>query len=119
MMKAQRMVDDQKGTYNKEVQKHFKLKASGKTYMQSSMQSPPSPLIYKKNLKCKRQNKALRTYDKRDGLLNGTQEKHIKSEKTRLPKYEKFLLSKQLSQSAALYSPAGLEELIQMASREE
>jgi hypothetical protein len=35
-MKAQRLVDDQKGTYSKEVQKHFKLKINGKIYTQPS-----------------------------------------------------------------------------------
>lgn len=52
-------------------------------------------------------------------MVNGTQEKLIKSAKTRLTKYEKLLLSNQLSESAALYSPFGLEELVRMASREE
>ncbi|MBE2972925.1 hypothetical protein [Priestia megaterium] len=118
-MKAQRLVDDQKGTYSKEVQKHFKLKINGKIYTQPSPQSPSSPPIQKKNLKYKPQNKVLRTYDKKDKTLNDTQEKLIKSAKTRLTKYEKLLLSNQLSESAALYSPFGLEELVRMASREE
>lgn len=77
------------------------------------------PPIQKKNLKYKPQNKVLRTYDKKDKTLNDTQEKLIKSAKTRLTKYEKLLLSNQLSESAALYSPFGLEELVRMASREE
>ncbi|MED4152855.1 hypothetical protein [Priestia aryabhattai] len=75
--------------------------------------------MQKKNLKYKPQNKVLRTYDKKEQAVNGTQEKLIKSAKTRLTKYEKLLLSNQLSESAALYSPFGLEELVRMASREE
>ncbi|WP_393960224.1 hypothetical protein [Priestia megaterium] len=118
-MKAQRMVDDQKGTYSMEIQKHLKLKTNRKIYTQSSPQSPSSHPIHKKNLKYKPQNKVLRTYDKKDKILNNTQEKLIKSAKTRLTKYEKLLLSNQLSESAALYSPFGLEELVRMASREE
>ncbi|MDE8674083.1 hypothetical protein [Priestia aryabhattai] len=115
-MKAQRLVDDQKGTYSKEVQKHFNLKINRKIYTQPSPQSPSSSPIQKKNLKYKPQHKVLRTYDK---TLNDTQEKPIKSAKTRLTKYEKLLLSNQLSEAAVLYSSFGLEELVRMASREE
>ncbi|MEQ7804327.1 hypothetical protein C2I27_19390 [Priestia megaterium] len=118
-MKAQRLVDDKKATYSKEVQKHFNLKINGKIYTKSSPPSPSSPSMQKKNLKYKPQNKVLRTYDKKDQVVNRTQEKLIKSAKTRLTKYEKLLLSNQLSESAALYSPFGLEELVRMASREE
>ncbi|WP_337050502.1 hypothetical protein [Priestia megaterium] len=118
-MKAQRLVDDKKATYSKEVQKHFKIKINGKIYTKPSPQPPSSPPVNKKNLKYKPQNKVLRTYDKKDQVVNGTQERLIKSAKTRLTKYEKLLLSNQLSESAALYSPFGLEELVRMASREE
>ncbi|MGU3395906.1 hypothetical protein ACNHOZ_17205 [Priestia sp. D51] len=118
-MKAQRLVDDKKGTYSKEVQKHFKIKINGKIYTKPSPQPPSSSPIQKKNLKYKPQHKVLRTYDKKDQVVNGTQERLIKSAKTRLTKYEKLLLSNQLSESAALYSPFGLEELVRMASREE
>ncbi|MEW4229060.1 hypothetical protein ACRPLQ_11195 [Priestia sp. TRN 1309] len=118
-MKAQRLVDDKKATYSKEVQKHFNLKINGKIYTQPSPPSPSSPPMQKKNLKYKPQNKVLRTYDKKDQVVTGTQERLVKSAKTRLTKYEKLLLSNQLSESAALYSPFGLEELVRMASREE
>ncbi|MGG0539247.1 hypothetical protein [Priestia aryabhattai] len=118
-MKAQRLVDDKKATYSKEVQKHFKIKINGKIYTKSSPQPPSSPPMQKKNLKYKPQNKVLRTYDKKDQMVTGTQERLIKSAKTRLTKYEKLLLSNQLSESVALYSPFGLEELVRMASREE
>ncbi|MCM2977430.1 hypothetical protein M3592_18455 [Priestia aryabhattai] len=118
-MKAQRLVDDKKATYSKEVQKHFNLKINGKIYTQPLPPSPSSSPMQKKNLKYKPQNKVLRTYDKKDQVVTGTQERLIKSAKTRLTKYEKLLLSNQLSESAALYSPFGLEELVRMASREE
>ncbi|WP_237758377.1 hypothetical protein [Priestia aryabhattai] len=49
-MKAQRLVDDQKGTYSKEVQKHFKIKINGKIYTQPLPQSPSSPPVNKKTL---------------------------------------------------------------------
>lgn len=56
-MKAQRLVDDKKSTYSKEVQKHFKIKINGKIHTKPSPQSPSSPPMNKKilntNLKIK------------------------------------------------------------------
>jgi hypothetical protein len=118
-MKAQRLIDEQKGTYSKEVQKHFKFKTNAKIYTQPSTQSSLLHPFYRKNLKYKPYNKVLRTYDKEEITINETREKHIAPIKTRLTKNEKLLLSNQLSNSVALYSPFGVEELVRMASREE